>query len=59
MKLWGRLSKQTAEEVSDAAEAVVEDAREGIEMTADEAKGAANSLLREVREGFERLRSLV
>jgi ElaB/YqjD/DUF883 family membrane-anchored ribosome-binding protein len=59
VKLWGRLTTQTAEDVTDAAEAVVEDAKKGLEATADDVKDAAKELVAEVREGLERLRSLV
>jgi ElaB/YqjD/DUF883 family membrane-anchored ribosome-binding protein len=59
MRLWGQLTSQTAEEVSEAAEAVVDDAKRGLEATADEVKDSAKALVAEVREGFERLRSLV
>jgi hypothetical protein len=59
VKLWARLTRQTADEVSDAAEEVAEDAREGLEMTADEVADAAKRLVSEVREGFERLKNLL
>ena len=59
VKLWARLTRQSADEVSDAAEEVVEDAREGLEMTAGEVADAAKKLVVEVREGFDRLRNLL
>jgi predicted nucleic acid-binding Zn-ribbon protein len=59
VKLWARLTRQTADEVSDAAEEVVEEAREGLETTADEVADAAKKLVAEVREGFERLKNLL
>jgi hypothetical protein len=59
MKLLGRLSRQTAEEVSEAAGELVDDAREGVSLTADEVKDGANKLVGEVREGLARLRSLI
>lgn len=59
MRLLGRITKQTAEDVSDAAEVAAGDVKEGLELTADEVKAAAKTLVAEVREGIDRLRSLV
>jgi hypothetical protein len=59
VRLWARLTRQTTDEVSDAAEEVVEDAREGLEMTANEVADAAKKLVGEVREGIERLKNLL
>ena len=59
MKQLARSSRDTAEEVGEAAEDLLEDAKEGLKLTASEVGDAAEKLMSEIREGFERLRKLM
>ena len=57
MVLFKRLTAQTADEVGDAIDVVVEEARDGLDDTAEDVRAAANLLLDEIREGFKRMKA--
>ena len=57
MVLFNRFTAQTADEVGEAVDVVMEEARDGLHDTAEDVRAAAYLLLEEMREGFKRMKA--